>query len=125
VKNVEDVYPVHYNVNNNSDYQIKVVFNDLLNISGDLTQYTKVQDSVIFIEPGKQKTLFVALWTIYKSTSPEHDTLLWCMKTLRIYRNDSVLAATNFLLTKYWNFSRDAKSSYNFSLSVDSSDFGL
>ena len=66
VKNVEEVYPA-YNVANNSDFRIKVVFNDLLDISGYMTFYTKVNDSIIVIEAGEQKTLFVALWSLQGS----------------------------------------------------------
>lgn len=123
VKNVEDVYPVSYNVTNNSDYQIKVIFNDLLKISGYMTYYTRVKDSVIVIEPGKQKTLFVALWYLYNGQNPEHDTILRCMKTLRVYRSDTVQSTTNFLLTKYWVFSRAPRASFDYSLSVSTSDF--
>lgn len=123
VKNVEEVYPVSYNVANNSDFRIKVVFNDLLDISGYMTFYTKVNDSIIVIEAGEQKTLFVALWSLYKGQDPEHDTVLRCMKTLRIYRNDSNRSATNFLLTRYWVFSKASNSKYDFNVSVATSDF--
>ena len=45
------------------------------------------------------------------------------MKTLRIYRNDSIRSATNFLLTRYWVFSKASNSKYDFNVSVATSDF--
>jgi len=98
-------YPVEYNVANISGYSIKVIFNGLLDRWGGGGYSAKVNDSVVYLMPGEQKTLFIATWGRGK-TNPETGPSIEGMQTLRVYRSDSIQSVANFMETHYWTFNQ-------------------
>jgi hypothetical protein len=64
-------FPVYYNVENNTNNQIKVIFNDLVNPYYYHPDSILVTDSVVFINQNEKKTLFVTLYRGYDRGNPE------------------------------------------------------
>jgi uncharacterized membrane protein len=124
VKPYDPQFPVYYNVINNTNSKITVIFNGLVNPrSYDGIDGIQVQDSVIMIEPGNEQSLFVTLYSSYEKTNPETGDTLKGMHTLRIYMNDTILSNKNFLLTKYWEYFESNKKKADLKLIVKTNDF--
>lgn len=122
VKPHDPQFPMYYNVKNNTNSRIMVIFNDLVNpVNGSYS--SQVPDSVIMIEPGDEKSLFVSLFSLYNKTNPETGVILKGMQTLRIYKNDTILSNKNFLLTRYWDYYEPNKDKAEFDLIVNTNDF--
>jgi hypothetical protein len=117
-KTFEQHYPISYNVKNNADSKITVVYTFENYYNGG-----QIPDSIINIEIGKKKTMFVSLYSYYDRSNPEKLDTLHILKTINIFKNDTVKSKMNYRLTKYWEYSiiNDAKGELN--LVVTSEDF--
>jgi hypothetical protein len=121
-KGTQRFYPVDYNVINNSGSRIKVVFNGILGTYGP---YVSIDDSIVFIDPSKEFKLIVLCELSQNGVNnPEEDNdSLYAISTLRIYKYDSIISATNFKLTQYWNYHKISNQHAELNLEVTDSDF--
>jgi hypothetical protein len=115
-------YPVSYVVANSTDSEIKVIFNGLLNSWGGGGGYCDVEDSIVYLEPGVEKTLFIATWA--HMGNPETDSTIRGMKILRVYMNETVQSTSDFMEAKYWAYKELIKTRGELRLVVRTSDFG-
>jgi hypothetical protein len=115
-------YPVSYNVINSSDSGIKVIFNGLLDNWGGYERYTLVEDSIVYINAGEEKMLFIANWG-NGPRNPENGMTIKGMKTIRIYRNDSIQSTSDFMQTSYWSYKELNKARGEINLVVKTTDF--
>ena len=123
LKPFDPSFPIYYNVKNNTNARIMVIFNGLDNPAIYGEPGIQVPDSVILIESGDEKSLFVTLYSSYDKTNPETGTTLKSMHTLRIYKNDTILSNKNFLLTKYWEYYEPNRNKAELNLLVNTNDF--
>ena len=123
VKPYDPQFPIYYNVMNNTNSRITVIFNGLVYPKSYGNYGIQVPDSVIIIEPGNKQSLFVLLYSSYNKTNPETGDTLKGMHTLRIYKYDTILSNKNFLLTKYWEYFEPNKNKAELNLIVNTNDF--
>jgi hypothetical protein len=114
-----EYFPIYYNISNNTDSQIKVVY------SYNYVSQSQVTDSVMMLETGEKKSLCVMLIRGDESVNPEYSDTLSRVKTLLIYMNDTVLSAKNYRLTEYWEFSELEDYKAELKLTVNTEDFDL
>jgi len=117
-------FPVAYNVVNNSGSGIKVVFNGLLDYWSGYQRYPPVDDSIVYLDSGEEKMLFITTWG-NGTENPENGTKIRGLETIRIYRNDSIQSVSDFLQTKYWSFKQLGKTRGEMNLVVKTSDFNF
>lgn len=117
-KRLEPHFPVYYNIENKADFDIRVVytFNNPIG-PGPLP------DSVIHIQAGRTRTLFVSMYKQYNRSNPEKADTLKSIKTVFIFRNDSIASKKNYRLTQYWEYSLVNESEGELKLSVSPDDF--
>ena len=115
-------YPVSYNVTNDAGFRIKVIFNGLAEAWSSYHGYSDVDDSIVYLQPGEVKTLFIAEWAWLQDT-PEKDTVIRGMRTLRVYRNETEQSKTDFMKTRLWAYFHLNRNRAELDLSVASSDF--
>lgn len=115
-------YPVSYNVTNDAGFRIKVIFNGLARSWGGYNGYTEVADSIVYLQPGEVKTLFIAEWAWLQDT-PERDTIIQGMRTFRVYRNETEQSKTDFMKTRLWIYNHLSRNRAELDLSVSASDF--
>lgn len=120
-KGTQEFYPVDYNVMNNSDSRIKVIFNGIHGTYGPVVTF----DSIVFINPSKEFKLIVLCELSQNGIkNPEEDNdSLYAISTLRIYKYDSIISATNFKLTQYWNYHKISNRHAELNLEVTNADF--
>ena len=95
---------LYYQIENHSDYRIKVVFYDFWY---HRQYYPNSGDSVVYYNPGETRDLLVVYNNLstYYNSSPENQDTLQGIHVLEIFRNDSVQATKNYRLTRYWTYS--------------------
>ena len=116
-----EFYPFYYTVTNNSGFEIRVeyAFNFYYNYSG------LKPDSVIQVDPGREKTLYVVLMSPsrYSDRNPETKETLNNIRKLEVFKDDSVRSDSNFLLTKFWKYSTHDGNKGELNLVVSDKDF--
>lgn len=125
VKPNDPQYPIYYKVQNNTNSSIKIIYNGLVMPGSYSNSAIQVADSIIVIESGNEKSLFVNLYSRYAKVNPETGDTLESMRTLRIYINDTILSNKNYLLTKYWEYVEPNNYKAELKLSVYTDDFNL
>jgi len=113
---------MYYEVNNRANFRIKVTYSGLHYNSSDVT--ISVPDSIIMIDPGETKILFVFIYSEYQRNSdPERADTLQAVNSINIYKNDTILSNKNFMLTKYWDYVAPVKLKAELNLLVTNNDF--
>jgi len=108
--------PVYYNISNETDNKLTVLYNLSYNNNGQ--EY----DTIINIAQGQKKTLFVLLNDYQNIGKPEtEDTLTW-IYAIRVYSNDSIESKKNYRLTKYWRY-KEYSTKGDFDLNINPEDF--
>jgi hypothetical protein len=115
-----DTYnPVDYNVVNNTDIEIKVIFNQWDYNEG---MYIK-NDTTVKIEPKKKKNLFVREIIGSSVWNPEYgNDTIWAINKLEIYKDDTVLINRNFRLMEYWRYKNISRHHSELNLTIDNDD---
>lgn len=115
-------FPVYYNVINNTNSRITVYYKVKEN-GYALLLYPEVRDSIVSIAPQQQTSLFVKLYDDLNEYHIEKSDSIHMLKTLLVFRDDTIPATKNFLQKKYWTFIElnDEKAAYN--LMIDTNAF--
>lgn|GEM_PF-2544855 len=122
VKSSFPEFMMYYEVNNRANFRIKVTYSGLHYNSSDVT--ISVPDSIIMIDPGETKILFVFIYSEYQRNSdPERADTLQAVNSINIYKNDTILSNKNFMLTKYWDYVAPVKLKAELNLLVTNNDF--
>lgn len=111
--------PVDYNVDNKSDKELKVIFNQW---NYDDGMYI-TNDTIVKISPNQKKTLFVREIIGSSVWNPEYgNDTIWAITKLEIYRNDTILIAKNFRLMEYWNYKNISRHHSELNLIINEND---
>ena len=118
-QNITDT-TLYYSVINHSDSRIKVVF---YNFWDNERESTTSNDSIVYYDPGEKRNLLV----VYNSSSwngePENLDTLKGIHVLKIFKNDTIPAQKNYLLRKYWVYSKTNKYKSEISLEITNDSF--
>ena len=93
--------PVDYNIVNQSDRKLKVIFNQWDNNNG--MYITK--DSLVYVSSKEKKTLIIRPILGSSVWNPEYgNDTIWALNKLLVYKSDSVLITKNFRLMTKWEY---------------------
>ncbi len=110
----------YYNVINNTNYNVKIIFNGLL-YNSTINNINK--DSIITIVPEQKKTILVEVYNP-RNTTVDNSNSIYGLKGLKIYMNDTLLSQNDYTLKEYWeSSSSNNKLNTNFKLTLTNSDF--
>jgi hypothetical protein len=123
VEKYDPQFPVYYKVRNNTDSEIKVIYNGVVNPAYSAKTGIPVPDSIIIIASQDEKSLFVTLYTAYEKNNPETEDTIQGFYTLRIYKNDTILSNKYYLLTRYWEYSEPTRTRAELTVTVNADDF--
>jgi hypothetical protein len=111
----------YYNVLNNTNSNIKVIFKKSQYYSYSNSDITN--DSTVSIIPGQKTTILVEVFDP-DNTNINTSISITGLASIKIYKNDSVFSLNNYLLKKYWNkSSAKNKQSSELKLTISDSDF--
>jgi len=123
IKQYDPQFAVYYNVQNNTDSGIKVIYNGLCRPSDYYYGGQKVPDSVILIRPGEKSMIYVVLLSGTNKGNHEIADTLKTVHTFQIFRQDTIPANKNFRSTQYWNYTQDDDTKAEMLLTVNRDDF--
>lgn len=115
-------YPVYYNVINNTDENITIVFS-LHNYEPFLNIFPEVLDTIVVISPHQRQSLFVKMYKSLDEPFIEPTDTLSFLDALRIYNYDSIPSNKNFIEKKYWDFTQLPDEKAEYVLNVDENTF--
>lgn len=111
--------PVDYNLINQSDKKLKVVFNQW----GFNNGMSIRNDSTIFIAPKEKTTLAIrpiigsAVW------NPEYgNDTIWMFPKLLLYKNDTIPLNKNFRQASRWSFNKISRHHAELNLTITDND---
>jgi hypothetical protein len=111
----------YYNILNNTNSNIKVIFKKSHYYSYSNSDITN--DSIVSIIPGQKTTILVEVFDP-ENTNVNTSVSITGLASISIYKNDSVFSLNNYLLKKYWNESSSKnKQSSELILTISDSDF--
>lgn len=111
----------YYQIENHSDYRIKVVFYDFWY---HREYYPNNGDSVVYYGPGEARDLLVVYnLNTYYSSPPENQDTLQGIHVLKIFRDDSIPITINPRLTKYWTYSMPDSHKAIYNLQITNNSF--
>ena len=111
---------LYYHLSNLSDTRIKVVCYDFW---PHKHYYGSTDDSIFFFNPGEERDLVVVYNLYFGKTEPENKDTLQGIHVLEIYKNDTISAKPNYLLRKYWIFSKPDEFKHVYSLDITNGSF--
>lgn len=115
-------FPVYYNVINNTDREITIVFK-LITYFPNRIIFPEVMDSIININSQQRQSLFVKLYDDLDETSIYNADTFYFLDTLMVYINDTIPANKNFKQKKYWDYIQLNNSKAEYNLKIDNNTF--
>jgi hypothetical protein len=113
-------YPLYYTITNNSGTRIKVIFNGLW---GSYTNHNTPHDTIVYFDAGEKRPLFITVFSDGWNGDPENTEMLKGIKTLLIYKYDTIPVQKNYLLRKYWVYSETNSYKSEISLEITNDSF--
>ncbi|MFZ4522967.1 MAG: hypothetical protein ACOYNC_14755 [Bacteroidales bacterium] len=111
---------LYYHLSNQSDSRIKVVCYGLWHSKH---YSSSADDSIFFFNPGEERDLSV-VYNVYNwKTEPENKDTLQGIRVLEIFKHDTISAKPNYLLRKYWIFSKPDEFKHVYSLTITNESF--
>jgi len=111
--------PVDYNVINQSDKKLKIIFNQW---DYDNGMYVK-GDTTVFVDSKEKKTLIIRPIIGSSVWNPEYgNDTIWAIHKLVIYKNDTILVDRNFRLMSKWEYKNLSRHHSELNLTIKNED---
>ena len=108
--------PVDYNLDNKTDKELKVIFNQW-----DYSEGMYItNDTIVSIVPNEKKTLLVREIIGSSICNPEYgNDTIWAITKLEIYKDDTILIDKNFRLMEHWDYKNISRHHSELNLTIN------